>query len=318
MIVSIVIPAFNASKYIEACLDSLEAQSYQHIEVIVVNDGSKDDTLDKIIAKQSQFDKIKVIDQDNKGIIAARANGVKEASGDYIFFLDADDFLLPKAIEILVGKMKLLNADMVVCNHYRFHNDKKDIIKNRVPELATGSNYISFLLDGKFTGYMWGNLYSRKLVNDLQIPANLTYAEDILSNLSIFCSKDVLIALEIQPLLCYRVHNGNISQSKDPEYIENIIHTAKYASVILKEHQLFRKFKSNYDANLCRNWVVYCRRGGKDLQNFRKRWHFLFTHFNILSPGIPPHQKLEIFLYSLHPVIGRKATKSMKWIKRVT
>ncbi len=104
-IVSIIIPLYNAEKYIEQCINSAFNQTYTNIEIIVVNDGSTDASLD-IINKHPQINKIKVITQENKGAAAARNTGLTHANGDFIQFLDADDVLEPNKIEAQINLYK--------------------------------------------------------------------------------------------------------------------------------------------------------------------------------------------------------------------
>jgi glycosyltransferase involved in cell wall biosynthesis len=100
-LISIIIPAYNAEKYIARCLESVSAQTYDNIEIIVINDGSTDKTLG-LISRYAQKDgRIKIIDQKNKGLSGARNAGFDTSRGEYIFFLDADDFIGESAIEKL-------------------------------------------------------------------------------------------------------------------------------------------------------------------------------------------------------------------------
>ena len=90
-LVSIIIPAYNAEKYIQKCVESVIKQTYRNLEIIIVNDGSNDDTLKKLAQIKTSDERIIVIDQENGGPSAARNAGLKICHGDYIFFLDSDD-----------------------------------------------------------------------------------------------------------------------------------------------------------------------------------------------------------------------------------
>lgn len=115
---SIVIPVYNAEKYIRACLDSLCGQSLKEIEIICVNDGSTDNSL-KILQEYAQKDKRVIIaDQENKGANAARKTGYLCSSGEYFTLVDADDWLEPNLYETVIKKMEQENADCGVFNWY--------------------------------------------------------------------------------------------------------------------------------------------------------------------------------------------------------
>ena len=119
MKVSIVVPVYNMEKKLKKCLDTLVNQTYEDLEIIVVNDGSKDGSLD-IIRKYEQKDsRIEVIDQKNQGISAARNNAMKKATGKLLCFVDSDDYVELNMVEELVDKMNESKADIVVCNYFK-------------------------------------------------------------------------------------------------------------------------------------------------------------------------------------------------------
>ena len=315
MKVSVIIPAYNAEQYITECIQSVVTQTYGDIEILIINDGSTDGTKRKAQILKKDDSRINIIDQSNKGIIAARSSGLLKSTGEVVLFLDADDFLLPDAVDLLVSKMNETGADMIIGNHFRLENGNKKAVQNILPKTGEDGKAIRYMLLGKFTAYMWGKLFKKELFNGIEIPNQLTYAEDMLTILSIFCKNSVHLAMVTTPIQCYRVHPGNISKTTNPEYVENIMTTARYVKTILKEHGLVANYLASYDANLCRNWVVYCRREGGDSKDILKRWRFFIKHFRIFSDGIPAYQKLELFIYTLHPYLGLHSTKSMKWIR---
>lgn len=132
-LVSVIIPAYNAEKYIAQALDSILDQTYSNIEIIVVNDGSTDNSLS--IAKQYSSNNVKIIDQPNGGASAARNTGLRMAQGDYIQFLDADDLLSEDKIEKQVSALKSLPDDYLAsCAWGRFKNSPEEakFIKQRL------------------------------------------------------------------------------------------------------------------------------------------------------------------------------------------
>lgn len=113
LIISIIIPVYNTGNYLQECIDSVRQQSYKSLELIFINDGSTDNS-SAILDKAAESDpRIKVIEQENSGLSAARNRGMREASGDYIMFLDSDDWLDKGTCEIALGKMKQYDADVV-------------------------------------------------------------------------------------------------------------------------------------------------------------------------------------------------------------
>lgn len=125
--VSVIVPVYNVSEYLGQCLDSILLQTLQDIEVICVNDGSTDDSLD-ILQGYAMFDeRLKIISQENAGAGAARNNGIKHATGEYIICLDSDDFFEPDMLEKMVQKAEEDGSDVVVCDFCFFNNETGQI-----------------------------------------------------------------------------------------------------------------------------------------------------------------------------------------------
>lgn len=129
--VSIIVPAYNAEQYIINCLDSLVNQTYKDIEIIIINDGSTDNTLNIIKDYEKKYKKIiKIIDQKNAGQGAARNRGIKEASGEYVTFVDSDDYVKFEMIEKLYNNLKENNSDVSVGNIIKKYEDKEILFNN--------------------------------------------------------------------------------------------------------------------------------------------------------------------------------------------
>ena len=120
--VSIIIPVYNVEEYLPRCLESCIAQTYRNIEILVVNDGSKDQSLQIIQSFQEKDPRVILIDKENQGLYRARISGVQKASGRFLFFLDGDDYLPSDAVECLLDKSVLHSVDLVVANFYKEEN----------------------------------------------------------------------------------------------------------------------------------------------------------------------------------------------------
>ena len=115
-LISVIIPIYNTEQYLKECLDSVCSQSYKDIEIICINDGSTDNS-EEITRSYAQQDKrIKLISQKNQGLSITRNNGVSQAQGEYLFFLDSDDTIEQNAIETLYNRAERTQADIVICN----------------------------------------------------------------------------------------------------------------------------------------------------------------------------------------------------------
>lgn len=143
-LVSVIIPVYNVEPYLRECLESVFKQTYRHIEIIAVNDGSTDNSLEILKKFAQQHDNMKIIDQKNQGNSVARNNGLEIARGKYIYFLDADDYILPETIGNLVSQMEKHQLDLIRFAAKPFSDDEnfQDFDRNLY-------DYSKFFLEGK-------------------------------------------------------------------------------------------------------------------------------------------------------------------------
>jgi len=165
--VSIIIPVYNGEKYIERCLNSLINQSYKDIEIIAINDGSTDSTLEKL----KKYKQIEIIDKENTGVSNSRNLGIDKMTGDYVFFCDADDWLDEKAIEGAVKNIK--GFDALRFSHYVATDNKVDKKSNEddvfsdIDTVIEDSNIlITSLLTNKTEGHLWNYLFDAKIIKE--------------------------------------------------------------------------------------------------------------------------------------------------------
>lgn len=126
--VSVIVPVYNVEKYIVKCIKSIIKQKLKDIEIIVVNDGTKDDSI-KLIEENFNDDRIKIFNKKNGGLASARNYGIKKASGEYFFFVDSDDFIDEECLFEMYNKAQKDNVDLVICDYYKyFENGNKEHI----------------------------------------------------------------------------------------------------------------------------------------------------------------------------------------------
>lgn len=195
-IISVIIPVYNAEKYLVRCVNSVLSQTYENIELVLVNDGSKDNSL-KICKKlQSEDTRIKVIDKENEGASVARNVGLDAATGDYIMFIDADDWIEENMFSFLISCMLSEdNVDVAVCNHYiEGHNSENRTVAGCIglTEDKLITDDISFCVakldeTGRFN-YLWNRVYKRNIIEDnhIRLDNQFTTGEDLDFNLKYF------------------------------------------------------------------------------------------------------------------------------------
>lgn len=180
LLVSIIVPAYNVEKYIEKCLSSILCQTYTNIEVIVVDDGSTDNTGQLIDNISQQDSRIRVIHKKNAGVSAARNNGIEMSTGDYLVFVDADDYLAQDYVEYMLSLVKASGADFCLSKCcYTKRGEKqteRDYVEILQPEDAT-----ALLLSPDVIVGCWNKIFKRSLIvdNNIWFSTTLFYGEGL-------------------------------------------------------------------------------------------------------------------------------------------
>ncbi len=171
--VSVVIPVYNADKYIGQMLESVLRQSFREIEVICVNDGSEDDSVKIIKRFMSRDSRIALLEQPNRNAGAARNRGLKKARGEYVVFWDADDRFDRKALELMVQKMQRKQADICVCGVCEFMRDGKVyetdgyLKTGLIPDKEPFNKYdICETIFGFASNVVWNKMFRRRFLTD--------------------------------------------------------------------------------------------------------------------------------------------------------
>jgi glycosyltransferase involved in cell wall biosynthesis len=186
--ISIIIPAFNIEKYISRCLDSVISQTYSNLEIIVVNDGSTDDT-GKIIDEYASGDnRIIVVHKENAGVSSARNRGLEKATGDYIGFVDGDDIIDDDMYEFLHSNAMKYNADISHCGYKTIRPLRVDYYYNtgqiRLQDNKLG--LIDLLKGEKIEPGLCNKLYKKKLFNNINYDSTIKLQEDLMLNILLF------------------------------------------------------------------------------------------------------------------------------------
>ncbi len=191
---SIIIPVYNKEKYISQTLESVLAQTYKNIEIVIVDDGSKDNTASIIDNYSKKYSSVKVIHQENSGVTTARINGIKAASGEWIGFVDADDYVEPEMFETLINNALKYNADISHCGcqmvsqdgkeRTYFYNTGKIAVQNNedaLRDIVSGCVYEPGLWNKIFRKELFYNLINNNLMD-----TSIKITEDLLMNYWLF------------------------------------------------------------------------------------------------------------------------------------
>lgn len=178
--VSVIIPVYNAETYLKECLQSIVNQTYYNIEVLMIDDGSTDQSK-KIMKHFQEKYHFRYIYQDNQGVSSARNTGLESAKGDYIMFVDADDKINPNYIKTYMEKAILTNAD-IVCGGYCVDNEK---INNYYREDNDRKTFVENVLQGT-CGVVWAKIYKMECIDSIRFIKDYSNREDLLFNISLY------------------------------------------------------------------------------------------------------------------------------------
>jgi len=179
--VSVIVPVYNAEKYLHRCVDSLLAQSFTDFEVLLVDDGSPDHSGEICDAYARKDSRVKVFHKENGGVSSARQCGLDNAVGEYTIHVDPDDWVKPDMLEELYNKAKEEDADMVICDYYLDGIQRKYV--NQRPSSCDYQKVLYDLMFRKLHGSLWNKLIRRTCYKtyDVRLPKGLDYCEDVIT-----------------------------------------------------------------------------------------------------------------------------------------
>ena len=276
---SIVITAYNVESYIEKCIMSVINQTEKNIEIIIVNDGSTDCTLNKINILANYDKRIRIIDKKNEGVMKARYDGLEIAIGKYILFVDADDWIEKECIEQLYNNAECNNSDIVMYNSYIVtENDKKFI--SRINSNKS-DDYLKSILIGRTSQYLWDKFIKREFIINNKIPfkGDLNYAEDlfILANMYIYNPK---ISILNNALYNYLQREGSLTK-KINEKVIDIDRALNYIEILLREKYKYFKYDKEFEMCVYLNLYIYIIIDSDITSKYRKSIYKVYKHKKI-------------------------------------
>lgn len=221
--ISVIIPVYNKEEYLERCIQSVVNQTYDKLEIILVNDGSSDSSPQMCDAFAQKDKRIKVIHQKNSGAAGARNQGILAATGQYISFIDPDDYISLRFYETLLTILHETSADAVLCKYIRFSGEtakkvtQRTVTKPRV--LSTEQTIDGFFgMDGEAFVVPWNKLFKRDLLNGIWFPEGRISEDEFTIYKYLANAKRVAVTEEI---LYYYYYNTN-SETTQQNYNINL------------------------------------------------------------------------------------------------
>jgi len=232
-LVSIIVPVYNAAPYLKQCVDSLTGQTLKEIEIILINDGSTDDSLSVCVELAATDDRIRLIDKPNGGVSEARNDGLRTATGSYVGFVDPDDWVDEDMYERMRGTLSAAHADICMCNYVKETKEgtvpvlmkpkgiieKESVLEEIVANVIAKPSFRSGETD--IMGSVCRLLISRELLekNNIWFDKDVAYMEDLLVCVETFL-KSARIAIDEGAYYHYRVHESSTVMAYKPHFYQ--------------------------------------------------------------------------------------------------
>ena len=316
-LISVIIPVYNVEKYLHRCLDSVIAQTYQNIEIICVDDGSIDESgriCDQYAVRDAH---IKVIHQENQGLSAARNRGLDAAEGEYIAFVDSDDYILEDMYKKMLDKLLNYNVDLCVCQWQYEFSDGRQVVKKKnidptIYGRKTSLEFARFLYRGNSENGVvvaaWNKLYRRALLDTIHFEGRIH--EDDAFNGRIMAKNISVYVMEEQ----FYVYAQNGDSLTNKPFSANKFF---FLDVLAERRELFKSdafIRQETELLYCNMYIEYCLRARKDgvAVSHPERYRQIFRKmFSSLRREGKANIKfrLRMMLFSFSPSLYRFITK---------
>lgn len=305
--ISIIVPVFNVEKYLRFCIDSVIKQTYTNFELLLINDGSSDNSGSICDEYAEKDDRIRVFHGDNRGVSHARNIGITNAIGNWITFIDSDDYIEASLLSVY---MKQINeeVDLIVMgyiNEYDNHSEPITIGNNKKCSMTQGLAYCQI---SKYYGYVWNRLYKRSIIskNRLTFDVNLSYCEDHYFSYcySYYCNNILLLK---DTLYHHRILKESLSTKYSLNSVIDIYHRERYIfSNILKENPdktLKNVVKGIYRYRITDSLsIIYKKRHGKLSAKERALYISKLLQTNRFYAAVIDY--ILLFAYSIRKIIS--------------
>ena len=322
-LVSIIVPVYKVENYIQKCLDSLKAQTYEQIEVLLVDDGSPDASAD-ICEKFAQTDsRFRVMHQENQGQAAARNHAVLEANGDWIMFVDSDDYVAPDCVKYLVSLVQKYQADISLGSFfYRYENTPEPVWDEtgKVFEMTAQEALIRMNYSQGIGAMPWAKLFRKENVLAHPFPVGVIY-EDLATTYKLFCDAKKVV-FGTRRIYCWLQREGSTMHMKFDDRQLYGIQAVKdqYAYVQERFPEALPSVKARYVGKIIELMALALQSGSKDAYRTLKN-QLAYTKEALHDPKIKKTVKLRLIaakmgympaklVFSLHESMKKRAAIS--------
>ena len=216
-LISVIVPIYNSEKYLEECLDSIIRQTYKNLEILLIDDGSPDNSIDICKRYEKLDSRIKTISQENQGLSSARNTGIDNAHGEYYVFIDADDEMMDTMVEELYNNLIKYDADISICDFFVNRFMEEDNVFEQVEEeevrVFEGHGKNSKIFDDYLFQVQWDKLFRKKVFRKLRYPLGRIHEDEYVIHKQIYEANRIVTTN--RKLYSYRKHPDSIIASAD-------------------------------------------------------------------------------------------------------
>lgn len=333
-LISIILPVYNSEKYLKRCIDSIVNQTYQNLEIIIINDGSTDDSLSIIKEFIKQDKRIILIDKKNEGVSKARNIGIEKANGEYITFIDSDDWLEDNAIEILYNELEKNKVDVIRGNYYRntteLKNDFSGNLYRMENQIYSSKDIKEFVIDHfllskeSHLNLVMLLLIKKEIIKNIRFDESLYFMEDVIFHLEVFLNSEKIYLIS-KPIYHYYLNDESATKSykKYTKNIFGVINANKKISNIIDKfdvnlHNRIKKMNAVH-LQVISNYCYFAIKKNVDVKEtiieLNKNEHFNYMKKNKDMKALSIKGKVMVFLFNNCFPIFKLISKFMRVIK---
>ena len=328
--ISIIIPVYNVYSYLEECIESICDQTYTDLEIILVDDGSTDNSGDICDKYEKKDSRIKVIHQENQGLSAARNTGIEAADGEFLMFVDSDDRIHPMMIQALYSAISHNKADIAICSHRTIQETKATEsgfpkIENYATEILSGRDCIKKIYSSEGSTRQkidmtvaWNKLYRKQQFFHLRYPFGRLHEDEFLTYKILYPLKKC-VYLDA-PLYEYRIREGSIMKNKSVDRLqvkmEAFEEKCSYFERV-NDQELYLETLRRYETSIA-ELILFLEKNpvGNDLLH-KLNGRFKLVYKEKIAPsGIPSRHKMKYLLFMGNKTVYRILKKIDSKVKR--
>jgi glycosyltransferase involved in cell wall biosynthesis len=311
-LISVIVPVYNSEQNLSKCIESLIVQTYEDIQIILVNDGSKDASLEVCRYYKKKDLRINIVNKENGGVGSARNFGIKKAYGTYICFVDADDYVKPDFVENLYGLTKKYQAELAICGFTELKNGEIISETRGDIQIMTQAEAMENLLkQTSFRGYVWNKMFAIDIIkkNNVYFDESLAVWEDVLF---VFTYIKYIRKIAYNPISMYNYVFWESSTSHQRDHLEVV--ERSYSAIMAKDEILklipheYDKVKRQFDVRYVQSALSVLRNVGYVKLDFNSKFYkrsieILREHGKRMLPYLSSKECLLVKMFIINPAI---------------